>query len=57
VPLCTRETTARSVEAKESFDDSKRIKLRRESAFMHRALQVIVEVERSPFGGFESKEA
>jgi hypothetical protein len=47
----------RSAEVKESFEDSKRTKLRRESAFMHRALQVITEAERRPFGGFEFAEA
>jgi hypothetical protein len=55
--LCIRVTATRSAEDEESFKDSKRIKLKRESAFMHRALQVIAEAERRPFGGFESKEA
>jgi hypothetical protein len=57
VPLCTRAIAARSAEVEESFEDSKRIKLKRESAFMHRALQEIVEAERRPFGGFEFEEA
>jgi hypothetical protein len=38
VPLSTRATTARSAEVEESFEDSKRTKLRRESVFMHRAI-------------------
>jgi hypothetical protein len=40
---------ARSIEVEESFEDSKRIKLRSESAFIHRALQAITEVEKRPF--------
>jgi hypothetical protein len=50
-------TLQRSTKGKESFEDSKRKKLRRESDFMHKSLQVIAEVERRPFGGFEFREA
>jgi hypothetical protein len=48
VPLCTRATAARSAEVKESFEDSRRISLRRESAFIHRALKVIAEAKIDP---------
>jgi hypothetical protein len=46
--------SARSAGVEESFEDSKRTKLRRESAFIYRALQVITEVERRPFGELRS---
>jgi hypothetical protein len=49
--FCAQETAARSAEVKESFEDSKRIKLRRESSFMHRALQVLQRLKGDPLEG------
>jgi hypothetical protein len=54
--LCEK-TLQSSAEGKESFEDSKRTNIRRESAFMHRTLQVIAEAKRVPFGGFKFREA
>jgi hypothetical protein len=55
--LCAQERQLQGAEVEESFEDSKRTKLRRESAFIHRALQVIVEAERDPLEGLSSEEA
>jgi hypothetical protein len=56
VPFSTRATTARHVEVEESFEDSKRTNLRRESVFYAQGPTSITEVESRPFGWFEFEE-
>ena len=53
--MCIRATTAKSAEVEGSFEDSKRTKHRRKSAFMHRALQVSQRLKGDHLEGLISR--